>query len=535
MTPNNEGTITFAEMFASLKEGRENVLSFLAGMGVASLTELPERFAHSRLGRAFGLLTIIALVAAGCAPMVDGAGPTPDMQPVPLTPTLVSPGESVVFRADVDVVGGDFALTSKEMGVGTLDALYPGAMAKLRELKYDPKAMSFVQFQIADGQGEDEEYLIGIDTERNEIVMPWEVSTEGWGTPDMGGSTEGNRYEWSRVDLEEDSNGDFAITTFSGRYLVISRKGGENGTWSVGLPVKDLNTGRNAVVTEVRGGGGMLFAPAEFRRGQGLPESDEDPAGAVWDPATGTVIGGSTPVVLETAVPLTTTPEAVVLPDYLKNIEILTEAPRTLDAIPRVQMEDVESGAFAEALRLAYINGRIPNFGADVPVFNFNLQDLVDNQLLEEYGTAPLLGRATFGKPHQDYFAGTFIAVSSDGQDWLIDPQVIKVGTGEGEVGILLYGLPMGENGELNVSLVRQRWNYLRDQSLLVVPGYYKDEDACRILGSQGATWVVDECQSYVSHSQTTVVKLFEQWRDSGDFQVELSKIFLFVSPVQFK
>lgn len=282
-----EGYITIDELRESWNEGNESILSFAGGAVIAILTDGMDKLAQSRWGKWFGL-GFLAVFAAACVPSPVNSFVTPEITPAaPPTPTLVAPGENINFHAEVDINSTEFSLVSRALGSSMLDTVYPGAMERLRALNYDPSKMSFVQFTIADDQGGDEEYLIAMDPVSNKILIPWEIDKNGWGTPDQLEPPEGNRYEWSEADVKLAEDGGFEIAALSGRYFVVGRTGGENGKWSVGLPLRDVNTGKNVVIDQVRGGGGMLFAPAEFLRGgSGIDESEEW-AGAEFTPGAG--------------------------------------------------------------------------------------------------------------------------------------------------------------------------------------------------------------------------------------------------------
>lgn len=290
MTPgtiHTEGYITFPELVDSWKEGNENILSFAGGAVIALLTSGMDKLAQSRFGKWFGLGSL-AFLAAACGTSPVNSFVPPEITPAaPPTPTLVSPGENINFHAEVDINSQDFSLVSRALSTPLLDVAYPGAMERLKELNYDPAKMSFVQFTVADGKGGDEEYVVAMDPVSNKVLIPWEIDKDGWGTPDQLEPPEGNRYEWSEADVKLAEDGGFEISALSGRYFVVGRTGGDNGKWSVGLPLRDVSTGENVVIDQVRGGGGMLFAPAEFLKGNGgIKEESID--GEVWtDPREG--------------------------------------------------------------------------------------------------------------------------------------------------------------------------------------------------------------------------------------------------------
>lgn len=290
-----EGYITFDELRESWNEGNESILSFAGGAVIAILTDGMDKLAQSRWGKWFGLGSL-AFLAAACGTSPVNSFATPEITPAaPPTPTLVSPGENMTFHTDIDINSSGLSLVSRNLGVPALDVAYPGAMQRLRALNFDPNKMSFVQFTVADGGGGDEEYLVAVDPTTDKVLIPWEIDDRGWGTPDQLESPEGNRYEWSEADVTITEDGGFEISALNGRYSVIQKKV-EDGeiVWSVGLPLLDKNTGKNVVVDEVLGGGGMLFAPAAFLNGQSGVDESEQWNGVEYTPGAQGVENNST-------------------------------------------------------------------------------------------------------------------------------------------------------------------------------------------------------------------------------------------------
>jgi hypothetical protein len=75
----------------------------------------------------------------------------------------------------------------------------------------------------------------------------------------------------------------------------------------------------------------------------------------------------------------------LIIPEYLKNLEFVTSIKDRSD-LPNIYMNDVRSGAFAEAIRQSYITGKIQKFAEGTPAFIPVLADANEFADLFGYG-----------------------------------------------------------------------------------------------------------------------------------------------------
>ncbi|MBV6395008.1 MAG: hypothetical protein HFACDABA_00579 [Anaerolineales bacterium] len=226
--------------------------------------------------------------------------------------------------------------------------------------------------------------------------------------------------------------------------------------------------------------------------------------------------------------------EEIVIPPYLLDIEIPFSAPESWESMPRVNMEDVLSGAFAAAMRKAYEDGKVPQFGPDVPPFSFSLIDPATNPTVKIDGFGAMYRSSTVGKDRQDYMTGMFIGVDEDGVDSKIfNVQYINTGSGA-EILISSGGIDTWWAGNLNI--LGQMFNISQNKLKMVSPAYYASSEVCAKVASNPSKSpnVVASCVDYVEQYQARVQQLVEQWKKTGVFPRELSAIPLEMVPVNF-
>ena len=126
----------------------------------------------------------------------------------------------------------------------------------------------------------------------------------------------------------------------------------------------------------------------------------------------------------------------LVIPEYLQNLEFVTK-PESLNDLLRVDIADLYSGAFAEAVRQAYIAGKMSKFSENAPIYVPEAAIMSDS--INGLGYGPALEPISIANYNASFLqSGGFLIVDSSGKElFLAIPKIIKTGPGVDDVDIL--------------------------------------------------------------------------------------------------